>query len=156
MPASRLNQHDKDPDMKVSARNAFKGSISAIHPGAVNAEVLVKTTGGDTIVAIVTEGSVKSLGLAVGKDVVALVKAPWVMVAASDSGLKFSARNQLAGKVSALTKGGVNTEVGIALPGGSVVFSVITNEAVAELGLAIDKPASAIIKASNVILAVPA
>jgi molybdate transport system regulatory protein len=50
----------------------------------------------------------------------------------------------------------VNTEVGIALPGGSVVFSVITNEAVAELGLAIDKPASAIIKASNVILAVPA
>jgi molybdate transport system regulatory protein len=94
--------------------------------------------------------------VAVGTEVVALVKAPWVMVAASDSGLKFSARNQLVGKVSALVKGGVNTEVGIALPGGSVVFSVITNEAVAELGLAIDKPASAIIKASHVILAVPA
>jgi molybdate transport system regulatory protein len=142
--------------MKVSARNAFKGTISAIHPGVVNAEVLVKTTGGDTIVAVVTQGSVKSLGLAPGKEVVALVKAPWVMVGAGDSGLKFSARNQLSGQVAALTKGGVNTEVGITLPGGTTVFAVITNEAVSELGLAVGKPASAIIKSSHVILAVPA
>jgi molybdate transport system regulatory protein len=78
------------------------------------------------------------------------------MVGAGDSGLKFSARNQLSGQVAALTKGGVNTEVGITLPGGTTVFAVITNEAVSELGLAVGKPASAIIKASHVILAVPA
>jgi molybdate transport system regulatory protein len=142
--------------MKVSARNAFKGSISAIQPGAVNAEVTIKTTGGDTLVAIVTEGSVKALSLAVGKEVVALVKAPWVMLAAGESKLKFSARNQLKGAVSTVTKGAVNSEVGITLPGGTVVFAVVTNEAVAELDLTLGKPASAIIKSSHVILAVEA
>jgi molybdate transport system regulatory protein len=142
--------------MKVSARNAFKGTIAAIHPGAVNAEVTVNIAGGDTIVAVVTEGSIQSLGLAIGKEVVALIKAPWVMIATGDCGLKFSARNQLAGKVTALIKGGVNTEVAITLPGGTTVFSVITNEAVAELGLIVDKPASAVIKSSHVILAVTA
>lgn len=142
--------------MKVSARNVFQGTVSAIHPGAVNSEVLVKTAGGDTLVAIVTVGGVQSLGLTVGKDVVALVKAPWVMLATSDSGLKFSARNQLAGKVSTLSKGLVNTEVGVTLPGGTEVFAVVTNEAVAELGLSVGKDACAVIKASHVILAIPA
>jgi len=142
--------------MKVSARNAFKGSITAIHPGAVNAEVTLKTKGGDVLVAIVTEGSVKSLGLAVGKEVVALAKAPWVMLAAGDNKLKFSARNQLNGKVSTLVKGAVNSEVGITLPGGTEVFAVVTNEAVAELNLALGAAASAIIKSSHVILAVEA
>lgn len=142
--------------MKVSARNAFKGTITALQPGAVNAEVTLKTTGGDTLVAIVTSGSVQALGLAVGKEVVALVKAPWVMLAATDSGLTFSARNQLKGMVSSLIKGGVNTEVGLTLPGGTAVFAVVTNDAVAELQLSIGQSACAIIKASHVILAVPA
>ena len=142
--------------MKVSARNAFESTITAIQPGAVNAEVTLQTRGGDTLVAIVTSSSVQSLGLAVGKQAVALVKAPWVMLATSDCGLSFSARNQLRGVVSTLKKGGVNTEVGIQLPGGTEVFSVVTNEAVAELNLSVGQPASAIIKASHVILAVPA
>ncbi|HEX5357977.1 MAG TPA: TOBE domain-containing protein [Aquabacterium sp.] len=142
--------------MKVSARNAFKGKISAIQPGAVNSEVTLKTDGGDTLVAIVTAGSVQSLGLSTGKDVVALVKAPWVMLATRDCGLTFSARNQLAGQVSTLIKGAVNTEVGITLPGGTEVFAVVTNEAVSELNLALGQAASAIIKASHIILAVPA
>jgi len=142
--------------MKVSARNVFQGTISAIHPGAVNSEVVVKTAGGDTLVAIVTVGGVQSLGLSEGKDVVALVKAPWVMLATSDSGLKFSARNQLSGKVSSLSKGAVNTEVGLTLAGGTEVFAVVTNEAVSELGLTPGKEAFAIIKASHVILATPA
>jgi molybdate transport system regulatory protein len=142
--------------MKVSARNAFESTITAIQPGAVNAEVTLQTKGGDTLVAIVTTTSVQSLGLAVGKQAVALVKAPWVMLATSDCGLSFSARNQLRGVVSTLQKGGVNTEVGIQLPGGTEVFSVVTNEAVDELNLSVGQPASAIIKASHVILAVPA
>lgn len=142
--------------MKVSARNAFQGRITAIQSCVVNAEVTLQMAGGDKLVAVVTEGSVKSLGLAVGKDVVALVKAPWVMFAARDAELSFSARNQLTGQVSTLSKGAVNSEVGITLPGGTEVFAVITNEAVAELALAPGMAASAIIKASHVILAMPA
>ncbi len=142
--------------MKVSARNAFKGKVSSIQVGPVNAEVAVTMPGGDTLVAIVTQGSVKSLRLAVDRDVVALVKAPWVMLASSDSKLQFSARNQLAGSVSTISKGAINTEVGLTLAGGSEVFAVVTNDAVAELQLALGKTASAIIKASHVILAVQA
>jgi molybdate transport system regulatory protein len=141
--------------MKVSARNVFEGQISAIQPGAVNAEIEVLTAGGDTLIAIVTSGSVTSLGLTVGSKVAALVKAPWVILAATDSGLRFSARNQLKGTVSELIKGGVNTEVALTLAGGSKVYAVVTNESVAELGLAPGVAATAIIKASHVILAVP-
>jgi molybdate transport system regulatory protein len=142
--------------MAVSARNVFNGKISAIVDGTVNAEVEVTMGGGDKLIAIVTEGSVKSLGLAVGKDVIAYVKAPWVIVLTGVSGVKFSARNQLLGKVSTLQKGAVNTEVGITLAGGTVVYAVVTNEAVLELGLKIGADASALIKASHVILGVAA
>lgn len=142
--------------MNVSARNEFKGKITALTDGPVNAQVELTTAGGDKIVAIVTEGSVQSLGLAVGKDAVAYVKAPWVMVLTGNRDVRFSARNQLAGKVSALHKGAVNTEVGITLAGGATVFAVITNEAVMELGLKEGAEATALIKASHVILGVPA
>ncbi|UCV05061.1 TOBE domain-containing protein [Dechloromonas denitrificans] len=142
--------------MNVSARNVFKGKISALVDGAVNAEVELTLPGGDKIVAIVTEGSVKSLGLAVGKEAVAYVKAPWVMLLAGPANVKFSARNQLAGKVAKVQKGAVNTEVGIVLPGGSIVYAVVTNEAVLELGLKEGSEAAALIKASHVILGVPA
>lgn len=142
--------------MKVSARNVFQGKISAVSAGAVNAEVEITTNGGDKIVAIVTEGSVKSLGLTVGKAVSAYVKAPWVMLLAGAPDLRFSARNQLAGTVQALTKGAVNSDVAIALPGGTVVHAVVTNEAVLELGLQVGVSATALFKASHVILGVPA
>ena len=141
--------------MKVSARNVFKGKITALVNGAVNAEVELTTAGGDRIVAIVTEGSVKSLDLAVSKEAIAYVKAPWVMLLTGAPTVRFSARNQLVGKVKTLDKGAINSEVGIELAGGTVVYSVITNEAVLELGLKTGSEATALIKASNVVLGVP-
>lgn len=142
--------------MNVSARNVFKGQISALVDGAVNAEVELSLPGGDKIVAIVTAASVESLGLAVGKEALAYVKAPWVMLLAGPANVKFSARNQLTGTVSQVTKGAVNSEVAITLTGGTVVYAVVTNEAVLELGLKEGSAASALIKASQVILGVPA
>lgn len=142
--------------MKISARNVFEGRITALLDGQVNAEVEVTTPGGDRIVAIVTEGSVQALGLAVGQPAIAYVKAPWVMLLAGEGGVRFSARNQLAGMVDSLHKGAVNSDVAIRLAGGSLVHAVITNEAVLELGLKPGVPACALIKASHVVLGVPA
>ena len=141
--------------MNVSARNVFKGKISALVNGAVNAEVELSLPGGDRIVAIVTENSVRSLALAVGQEAIAYVKAPWVILLAGEPEVRFSARNQLAGQVSRVRKGAVNSEVAIALPGGSTVHAVVTNEAVLELGLKEGVPATALIKASHVVLGVP-
>ncbi|EJM25334.1 molybdenum-pterin binding domain containing protein [Pseudomonas sp. GM21] len=142
--------------MKVSARNVFKGTISHLQPGAVNAEVSLKLSGGNELVAVVTMESVKSLGLAVGKEAVALVKAPWVMLMTDSSDIRLSARNCLEGKVTSVTDGAVNAEVVIKLDGGSEVYSIVTREAVAELGLAPGVSATAVIKASHIILGVPA
>ena len=122
--------------------------------GTVNAEVEITTPGGDRIVAVVTEDSVQSLGLIVGKPAMALVKAPWVIVVTDDSGVKLSARNQLAGTVQHIEKGAINSEIAIKLTGGTVVYAVITNEAVMELGLKPDAPATALIKASHVVIGV--
>ncbi|MEF8704442.1 MAG: TOBE domain-containing protein [Candidatus Accumulibacter sp. UW26] len=63
--------------MSVSARNVFKGKITALVDGVVNAEVELTLPGGDrivAIVAIVTEGSVSSLALSVGQKAIAYVK----------------------------------------------------------------------------------
>lgn len=139
----------------LSSRNQFEGTITALEMGAVNTEVTITTAGGDAIVAVVTLASAKSLGLAVGKPAVALVKAPWVIVQAGSPSLAFSARNQLAGTVSAVVRGAVNSEVSITLPGGSLVQAVITNESVSDLGLQPGVAATALIKSSHVVVGVP-
>lgn len=142
--------------MKISARNVFSGKVSAIQTGAVNDEVEVTLPGGDKLVAVVTHASVQSLGLAVGKEVLALVKASSVLVLTDAAGIRLSARNQLAGTVSAIIKGAVNTEVTIKLTGGNEVNAIITHGSETGLGLKAGVVATAIIKASSVMLGVPA
>jgi molybdate transport system regulatory protein len=142
--------------MKISARNVFKGTISNLQTGAVNAKVDISLGGNDKLTAVVTTESAQALELATGKEVVAIIKAPWVMLMTDNSGIRLSARNILTGIVKSIEAGAVNTEVTIALPGGSQITSVVTKEAVAELGLKPGSTASAVIKASNIILGVPA
>lgn len=67
--------------MKFSARNQIKGTVKAIHGGAINTEVVIEVAPGVEIVSIITKGSAEGLGLAVGKTAYAIVKASSVMVA---------------------------------------------------------------------------
>ncbi len=68
--------------------------------------------------------------------------------------MKISARNILKGKVKEVKPGVVNTEVIVELPDGIQVVSVITKESADNLGLAKGKEVYAVIKASNVMIAV--
>ena len=68
--------------------------------------------------------------------------------------MKISARNVLKGKVKEVRHGAVNTEVTVELPGGISVVSIITKESAEKLGLAKGKEVYAVIKASNVMIAV--
>lgn len=68
--------------------------------------------------------------------------------------MKLSARNALKGKVLKVVKGAVNSEVTLELPGGAQVVSIITNSSVENLRLEEGKEAYAVIKASNVMVAV--
>lgn len=68
--------------------------------------------------------------------------------------MKISARNVLKGKVKEVKPGVVNAEVTVELPGGLQVVSVITKESAEKLGLTKGKEVYAVIKASNVMIAV--
>jgi len=67
--------------MKLSARNILKGKVKQVKHGAVNSEVVVELPGGAEIVSIITKESAEHLGLAMGKEVYAVVKASNVMIA---------------------------------------------------------------------------
>ena len=67
--------------MKLSARNVIKGKVKHITPGVVNSEVIVELPGGVEVVSIITKTSAEGLGLAVGKEVYAVIKASNVMLA---------------------------------------------------------------------------
>ena len=68
--------------------------------------------------------------------------------------MKISARNQLKGKIKKITKGAVNSEVTVELADGIDIISIITNSSVENLDLKEGKEAFAVIKASNVMIAV--
>jgi molybdopterin-binding protein len=68
--------------------------------------------------------------------------------------MKLSARNFLKGKVVKVVKGAVNSEVTLELPGGEQLVSIITNTSAEALGLVEGKQAYAVIKASNIMVAV--
>ena len=66
--------------MKLSARNQFKGTIVSIDEGAVNAIVKIDIGAGHIISATISMAAVKELGLAVGGEAYAVIKATSVMV----------------------------------------------------------------------------
>lgn len=68
--------------------------------------------------------------------------------------MKLSARNVLKGTVKSVTHGAVNSEVVLELPGGTELVSIITKHSAAELKLAVGSNAYAVVKASNVMIAV--
>lgn len=142
--------------MRTSARNQFLGRISAIRTGAVNDEIELELAGGARLVAIITSDSRASLGLEVGGEAIALVKASSIMVATGLGDALLSARNQLTGIVASLTPGAVNTEVVIDLDGGNSVCAIVTHDSAERMALAVGQQATALFKASQVILAVAA
>ncbi len=68
--------------------------------------------------------------------------------------MKISARNVLKGKVVKVTAGAVNAEIVIELAGGDQIISMITKESAEKLGLDKGKAVYAVIKASNVMVAI--
>jgi len=68
--------------------------------------------------------------------------------------MKISARNQLTGKILEVTKGATTAHVRLEIAPGKVLTASITNESVDELGLKPGDAAVAVIKASNVMIAI--
>ena len=140
--------------MEISARNVLPGTVTGVTKGAVNAEIVLRLRGGESIIAVITNPSVDRLGLQTGTDASAVIKATDVMVGKGLENAKLSARNVLAGKVAQLNDGAVNSEVGIQLPGGTMLVASITKESVRALNLKQGDAVSAVVKASHVMVGV--
>ena len=70
--------------MKISARNQFKGKVIAIDEGAVNGIVKIDIGGGNVVSATISMASIRELGLKVGGEAYAIIKATSVMVGIDD------------------------------------------------------------------------
>ena len=66
--------------MKLSARNQLKGKVVEIKNGAVNGTVKIDIGGGNVISSVITMASIQELGLEVGKEAYAVIKASSVMI----------------------------------------------------------------------------
>ena len=143
-------------NLRTSARNQFVGTVSAVRTGAVNDEVELTLPGGARVVAIVTRSSTLALGLRTGITAFALLKSSSVIVATGIEGAKISARNQLHGSIASVTPGAVNADVVVDLDGGGSIAATVTQASLSELGFKPGARATALFKASSVIVAVAA
>src|SRR5262249_13858500 len=115
--------------------------------------VEVSLAGGDHVIAIITQGSTAALDLKRGSDVVVLVKSSSILIGLDWGGrLALSARNQLRGEVTRITRGAVNSGIVVHLEGGNTAAAIITTGALDTLGLELNEQAVAVFKASSVIL----
>jgi molybdate transport system regulatory protein len=140
--------------MNISARNIFKGTVSSVVKGAVNAEVAITLADGTQIVSVITNGAFERLGLKEGLAASAIVKASSIIVGTFLLDAKLSARNILSGTITNVIEGPVSTEVDIEIGSGNILSAVITHGSSTKMGLAAGSRACAIFKASSVIIGV--
>ena len=144
---------EKENKMKyaLSARNQFEGTVKKVQTGAVNG-IVVLDVNGEEITATISMGSIESLGLKEGVAAVAVIKATDVMVGKGT--FRLSARNQFQGKVTAVEEGAVNAIVKMEVLGGNTMTATISMGSVRELGLEPGVDATAVIKATSVMIGI--
>ncbi|MGJ1849361.1 TOBE domain-containing protein [Ralstonia solanacearum] len=144
--------------LRTSARNALFGTVGAIVPGAVNDAVTLRLPGGQPVVATITRESTQALGLQPGTDVVALIKAPAVMLLRGAGEWSLSAENQLPCVVTEIREGAVQTEVRLRLrdtgaaAAQTVLAAMASRTEVEAMALAEGVEVVAVFDASSVIL----
>lgn len=160
---SRLAREQGDPErltdvlqsiaLKTSARNQFRGRVKRIRKGAVNADVALDLGDGVAVTANVTNDAVKELGLARGRDAIALIKASFVILTGADE-VRTSAGNVFVGTVKSIVRGPVNSEVKLALGAARTLVAVVSTRGLDDLSLHEGDACRAWVNPSHVLLAV--
>lgn len=140
--------------MRTSARNALRGTITAIQSDTLSAEVAIEVSGDTTIYALVTAESVRELGLCVGRDAIVLIKAPFVIIAPGAEAPLVSARNCIRGSVRRCDISAVNAEIVLDIGNGKTLAASISARSAAAMGLSPGDAACALFDAAHVIIAI--
>jgi molybdate transport system regulatory protein len=139
--------------LRTSARNALRGRVTEIRKGPVSAEVALDVGGGLTISASLTRRSAQDLGLALGRPAIALIKASFVDLA-TDTPAPRAGRNQLPGLILRREDGGADAEVALGIGAGKTLIVTLARQRADALGLTPGAFVTALIEASQVIVAV--
>ena len=93
------------------------------------------------------------MDLRLGSEVLALIKASWVFLAAPEAARNIAISNRLYGKVASIKHGAVNSEVLLALPGGGTVCAMLESASLSGMALEVGADACALISPAHIILA---
>lgn len=147
-------QLQRERPMKTSARNVFQGRITSLRHFGLLVEVILHTTGGLRVSALITDESCRTLALAEGKLVNASVKAPWVLVQPGmpEQNTAPAAENCFAGLVERVREDPMVAEVLVALPEGSQVCALLSRGPESPAGLSAGQQVTVLFKAFSVIL----
>ncbi|MBU4260261.1 MAG: TOBE domain-containing protein [Proteobacteria bacterium] len=126
---------DKESRRKTSARNTFFGKITRIKKGDIQSSVELVTLGGDTLQTIITNDSLKRLGLKTDSFITAEVKAPWVIIARESAQPMCSAENRFLGTVSRIIRGTITTEFVVRIADGTELCTIVSRESDRSLGI---------------------
>ncbi len=139
--------------LQTSARNQFFGTVTSLDHRQVQQHVDILLADGKThLQAAITEQSVSRLDLKPGKEVLVLIKAPWIKII-KDATLAGAADNRLGGVVSHIHSGPDRSEVLVGLPSGETLCSTVNNDELARLALKPGDTVTAQFNADRVILA---
>ncbi|NDL62782.1 molybdenum-dependent transcriptional regulator [Acerihabitans arboris] len=139
--------------LQTSARNQFFGTVLTRSHQQVQQQVEILLADGRTrLVVALTQQSADRLLLTPGKEVLLLIKAPWVSVRAGHVDIT-DADNVLHGTLTHLQQGDDNDEALLTLTGGEIVCATLSKAAVAEQHLSPGQPITAYFNADQVIIA---
>jgi molybdate transport system regulatory protein len=120
---------------RTSARNAFFGRVAQVQKGDIQSVVVVESLGGHAVSSIITNESLKNLGVTEGSFVTAEIKAPWVVLEACEEMPRATASNRFLGEVELVRTGELTSEIIVALSDGARLCALITTKSAQELGL---------------------
>ncbi|GAB2190069.1 hypothetical protein MAH1_16770 [Sessilibacter sp. MAH1] len=138
--------------LNISARNQLTGTVTNVVKGAVNGDVWIDIGNNNTLFANITNDAITDLAIKVGDKLTAIVKSSSIILTATPD-LKISARNRLKGKINTIKIGAVNSEISIQLSSNQILTAIVTCETVDDLALYEGSNCTALIKASQIIVA---
>lgn len=142
--------------LQTSARNQFFAHVVSLDPSDLSRKVCLTLQGGAQLYADITERSCQRLGLVVGKEVLALIKAPWVMLEPEEGLLSTELNNddnRLTGRISEIVPGDEFDEYHLRLDQGESLCALLSKTQSQQLNMQIGDRAQARFAPSQVILA---
>lgn len=136
--------------LQTSARNQLFGTVMARDQQQVQQHVVILLVDGITHVKVaITQRSAERLQLDHGKEVLVLIKAPWIQVSRDAS----TNDNQFSVRISAIEPGEATSEVLMSLPGEGALCATVANRRVEQQQLQVGEQVTASFNAEHAIIA---